>query len=189
LPRRNSYGQWPASGEIDIMESRGNANYPQSSGGGVESFGSTLHWGPEYSVNRYLLTHEDYHHTAKLSDEFHTYGLYWSEDRLYTYFDDPSNIILDIDTKSKSFWERGAFPNYFNNPWEGRINAPFDQEYYIIINLAVGGTAGYFADGVAGKPWSDKSSSSVNQFYDAKAQWWPTWTKPFVIDSVKVWSL
>ena len=54
LPRRNSYGQWPASGEIDIMESRGNANYPQSSGGGVESFGSTLHWGPSWTANRYV---------------------------------------------------------------------------------------------------------------------------------------
>jgi hypothetical protein len=115
--------------------------------------------------------------------------LYWSEDRLYTYFDDPSNIILDVDMSTKSFWEKGAFPNYFDNPWYGLKNAPFDQEFYIIINLAVGGTAGYFADGVAGKPWSDMSSSSANQFYDAKAQWWPTWTKPFVIDSVKVWRI
>ena len=32
-------GMWPASGEIDIMESRGNTNYPQSSEGGCESFG------------------------------------------------------------------------------------------------------------------------------------------------------
>jgi hypothetical protein len=42
LPVRNEYGMWPASGEIDIMESRGNLNYPASAGGGVESFGSTL---------------------------------------------------------------------------------------------------------------------------------------------------
>ena len=86
------------------MESRGNVNYPTASGGGVESFGSTLHWGPSWTANRYvnkilisevfyifviqnryILTHVDYHHSAKLSDEFHTYGLYWSEDRLYTY--------------------------------------------------------------------------------------------------------
>jgi beta-glucanase (GH16 family) len=42
LPARNEYGMWPASGEIDIMESRGNTNNPDSAGGGVESFGSTL---------------------------------------------------------------------------------------------------------------------------------------------------
>ena len=27
LPRQLAYGQWPASGEIDIMESRGNRDY------------------------------------------------------------------------------------------------------------------------------------------------------------------
>ena len=43
LPKDGAYGTWPASGEIDIMESRGNApGYP---GGGVNAFGSTLHWG------------------------------------------------------------------------------------------------------------------------------------------------
>jgi len=29
LPRHNEYGEWPASGEIDIMESRGNVGYPK----------------------------------------------------------------------------------------------------------------------------------------------------------------
>ena len=43
MPVNNTYGQWPASGEIDIMESRGNAmSYPL---GGVDSYSSTLHWG------------------------------------------------------------------------------------------------------------------------------------------------
>jgi beta-glucanase (GH16 family) len=52
LPYRNQYGMWPASGEIDIMESRGNTNYPQSAEGGVESFGSTLHWGVDWTQVR-----------------------------------------------------------------------------------------------------------------------------------------
>lgn len=52
LPRYNQYGMWPASGEIDIMESRGNANYPMSGEGGCESFGSTLHWGADWTKNR-----------------------------------------------------------------------------------------------------------------------------------------
>ena len=34
LPKFNEYGEWPASGEIDIMESRGNVNYPKEFGGG-----------------------------------------------------------------------------------------------------------------------------------------------------------
>jgi beta-glucanase (GH16 family) len=47
LPANSEYGGWPASGEIDIMESRGNdASY---SSGGVNKFASTLHWGPDWS--------------------------------------------------------------------------------------------------------------------------------------------
>jgi hypothetical protein len=64
LPKRNEYGPWPASGEIDIMESRGNApGYPAK---GNDWFGSTLHWGTNWDQNRFELTHNDYHHTESL---------------------------------------------------------------------------------------------------------------------------
>lgn len=49
LPKHNEYGQWPASGEIDIMESRG--NNPSYPAGGSDKFGSTLHWGTNYDQN------------------------------------------------------------------------------------------------------------------------------------------
>lgn len=49
LPRDNVYGPWPRSGEIDIMESRGNApGYPQ---GGNNIVSSTLHFGPDSNHN------------------------------------------------------------------------------------------------------------------------------------------
>jgi hypothetical protein len=44
MPASAAYGTWPASGEIDIVESRGNAR--GAPGGGCDTFGSTLHWGP-----------------------------------------------------------------------------------------------------------------------------------------------
>lgn len=47
LPKHNEYGTWPASGEIDIMESRGN-RLDYGGEGGHDSFGSTLHWGPNW---------------------------------------------------------------------------------------------------------------------------------------------
>lgn len=47
LPKNAEYGNWPASGEIDIVESRGNPNCPN----GVHSFGSTLHWGPDWATD------------------------------------------------------------------------------------------------------------------------------------------
>ncbi len=46
LPVDLEYGLWPTSGEIDIMESRGNLDY--SEGGvqiGAEQVGCTLHYG------------------------------------------------------------------------------------------------------------------------------------------------
>lgn len=44
LPKDDVYGPWPRSGEIDIMESRGNnASYPL---GGNNVASSTLHFGP-----------------------------------------------------------------------------------------------------------------------------------------------
>ena len=174
------------------MESRGNTNYPLSEGGGVESFGSTLHWGADWTQNRFPLTTEIYTHPSKLSDDFHTYGLYWSEDRLYTYIDDPDNVVLDVDFTDKTMWDFGKFPSNYENPWEDAgNNAPFNKEYYLIINLAVGGV-GYFTDKVPNKPWRNDGNNAVNDFYNAKNQWYPTWQNPDVtleIDSVKVWSL
>lgn len=43
MPQDSVYGGWPLSGEIDIMESRGNARGYKR--GGREAFSSTLHWG------------------------------------------------------------------------------------------------------------------------------------------------
>ena len=51
LPTENTYGGWPSSGEIDVMESRGND--PSYVAGGHNSFASTLHWGPSFAYNKY----------------------------------------------------------------------------------------------------------------------------------------
>ena len=86
LPTNNAYGTWPASGEIDIMESRGNS--PGYSAGGCDVFTSTLHWGPSWDQNRYGLTHGEYKiPSGTLHDDFHIYGLYWDDKKLYTYID------------------------------------------------------------------------------------------------------
>ncbi|CAG2227857.1 unnamed protein product [Mytilus edulis] len=58
LPRDWHYGGWPRSGEIDIMESRGNQK--AVCGGndhGVGEVSSTLHWGPSSNHNAYGKTH------------------------------------------------------------------------------------------------------------------------------------
>lgn len=192
LPRHNEYGMWPASGEIDILESRGNDNIPNSMGGGNNGYGSALHWGADWTQNRFDTTQQDYFHdNGRLCDDFHTYGLYWSEDRIYTYIDDPSNIVLDVDMYDQTMWEKGEFSSNYANPWKtGGVNAPFDKEMYLIMNLAVGGTVGYFKDTIPGKPWNNESPNAVNEFYNAKSAWLKTWEQDptFQIDSVEVWS-
>lgn len=59
-PASNAYGPWPASGEMDLVESRGNANLKHARSGetqGVQKVGATLHFGPNSSYNIWRLTH------------------------------------------------------------------------------------------------------------------------------------
>lgn len=62
-------------------------------------------------------------------------------------------------------WTRGGFSeklvnnSALFNPWAqtGRHNTPFDQPFYLILNVAVGGTNGFFPEGVGNKPWGNAS--------------------------------
>ena len=58
LPKSETYGGWPASGEIDIVESRGNDDLRNEQGVsmGNDHMGATLHWGPFWPVNGYPKT-------------------------------------------------------------------------------------------------------------------------------------
>ena len=193
LPTTNQYGAWPASGEIDIMESRGNgADY---SAGGVNTFGSTLHWGPIFSENAFMKTHATKQAALgqDFAQDFHVYGLIWNETYIGTYLDDPENTVLSVPI-NQSFWQFGNWSGRdLDNPWiKGDQNAPFDQEFYLIINLAVGGTNGYFPDNLGNKTWSNSSPHAVNEFWDGRDDWQPTWNgtgAALKIDSVKVWSV
>lgn len=59
LPTTSAYGEWPASGEIDITEVRGNAKLTCWGGAtiGRQLTGSTLNWGPDSSQNKFDLTY------------------------------------------------------------------------------------------------------------------------------------
>lgn len=190
LPTNNVYGDWPASGEIDIIEARGNGNgYP----GGVNQVSSALHWGPHWPENGYSKTYGEYKlNSGDFSQEFHVFGLVWTETEIKTYVDNEANVIMRIPI-TETFWQKGGWSNSnFNNPWvTGGKNAPFDQEYYLILNLAVGGTGGFFPDGVGPKPWSNTDPNAINAFYNSEPQWYPTWrgeSSALQVDYVRVWS-
>lgn len=81
-----AYGAWPASGEIDIAEFRGNAgdHYPD----GRDSVSSTLHWGPVAAADAFWRTSGKHNvRRTDYSKEFHTYGLEWSEKYMFMYVD------------------------------------------------------------------------------------------------------
>ena len=194
LPVENTYGDWPLSGEIDIAESRGNNHTYKLGGNNVMS--STLHWGPDLSDDAWWRTYgkQDALMTT-FADTFHTFGLEWSEKYLYMYLD--SRLLQVMYNKfSEPLWKRGAFPladqngTSYVDPWTqtGRPSTPFDQDFYLILNVAVGGTNGWFQDGIAGKPWVDGSPTAPMDFWKARDTWKPTWTDPSMqVKSVKMW--
>jgi beta-glucanase (GH16 family) len=194
LPVNNTYGVWPRSGEIDIAESRGNDIYYRQGGNDVVS--STLHWGPDAADDawwRNNVKRQALHTTY--ADGFHTFGMEWSERYVFTYVDNRLLQVMYIPF-SQPFWTKGQFPlaesngTKIDDPWSytGRHSTPFDQDFYLIISLGVGGTNGWFQDGQSGKPWVDSSPTARLDFWNAKAQWWPTWQEgsEMVIKSVKV---
>ena len=155
-----------------------------------------LHRGPGYGQDPYHLTHADYTLPAGHSfhDSFHIFGVKWSSTGLYTYVDTDDNRILSVDFTQQSFWQRGGWHNSsYSNPWKGRGNsAPFDQSFYLVLNVAVGGVSDYFPDGESGKPWKNSDNDSVNKFYAAIDQWLPTWNistlqPAMAVDWVKVY--
>jgi len=199
LPRWSEYGQWPMSGEIDIMESRGNA--PGYRAGGNDEMASTLHWGPYFPADVYEKTHESYRLPAgqSFADDFHTFGLYWDSTGIYTYVDHDSNRVLNVNWTKTSFYDLGEFSKVkAANPWAtGGVGAPFDQEFYLILDVAVGGAApgfrgdpqaSYFPD-FPERPWRN-DEFAMKSFWDNRAQWLPSWKGDDValqVDWVKVW--
>ncbi|GAW03218.1 glycoside hydrolase family 16 protein [Lentinula edodes] len=167
LPVNNTYGAWPLSGEIDIMESRGNSiTYPDQ---GVNYVRSSLNYAPLASL---------------LSQ---------------------STIPMDAD---ESFFDRAGYPSTAINSSSGDTvaveniydeagggwNAPFDQEFYLIIQLAVGGTSGWFPDGAGGKMWTDGSTEAMYDFAEAQDEWYASWPtseddKALRVDWVKMWNM
>lgn len=96
LPKYEYYSTWPASGEIDIMESRGNKHFKNAQGQnlGTQQVGQTLHWGPNYNYNRYYLTHWEKNSDVGYDEDYHNYQLEWTQDYLKFSVDDEEVCIV-----------------------------------------------------------------------------------------------
>jgi beta-glucanase (GH16 family) len=178
LPAGSVYGTWPLSGEIDIMESRGNdASYPA---GGNNRFGATLHWGSAWNTDEWSYTHQEYlDSSSTLTSQWHIYGLKWTSTGLYIYIDNDTNRILTVNM-SVPLWQ--AYSLSGSNPWASNgINAPFNQPFYMIFNTAIGGTNGYF-------PTNDWGNGGATTFWANRSNWQSTWTQPdLIIDYIRVY--
>ncbi|CAN8097111.1 unnamed protein product [Discula destructiva] len=200
MPKDSVYGDWPKSGEIDIMESRGNSvDYP----GGRDVFYSTLHWGTSSSNDAYWKTQKvRTMRRGDFTDTANTYGMEWDEKYIYTYFGSRlTQVLYTHFYANDALWERGGFASQSENntlatnPWEGSNstsgNAPFDQEFYLILNVAVGSRNGWFADDQGGKPWLDGATNAQWTFWNDAGTWLPTWgegdARGMTVKSVKMW--
>jgi beta-glucanase (GH16 family) len=82
MPASNVYGQWPVSGEIDIMETRGNLNLTLNDVNiGVEQVGHTLHFGPTEALNSWPTTtfNVNTEPGEGFNNNFHNYQMEWNE--------------------------------------------------------------------------------------------------------------
>ena len=205
MPNDDVYGGWPRSGEIDVIEMMGNKGYNcDGEERGRKCTASTLHWGPSWDQDPYEKTHEGKCLVEKdedFSTEFNKFRLEWSEDGIQTYIND--ELVLNSSTPQNGFFEFGKpWNENSDNPWtdSSSNNAPFDQEFYLIINVAVGSTNGYMPDGCINdgspKPWTDSEGGTASRSY-----YWGgendindlhlfnrSWTDPtFQIKEIKVW--
>jgi beta-glucanase (GH16 family) len=109
MPQNNVFGNWPSSGEIDILELIGSE---------PNKAHATLHYGPGpgsiQNSKSYTLT------TGTFNDQFHVFSFEWEQDIMKFYIDD--NLYSTV-TKADL----------------GANNYPFNEAFYFIINLAVGG--------------------------------------------------
>ncbi|MDY3797338.1 MAG: glycoside hydrolase family 16 protein, partial [Agathobacter sp.] len=111
----NVYGQWPKCGEIDCMEVMGQEN---------NKVYGTIHFGDPHSErqNTYTLSEGNF------TDEYHTFSCEWEPGKIKWYVDGVLYHTADD-------W-------YTTTTGQGTITypAPFDQPFYMILNLAVGGS-------------------------------------------------
>lgn len=111
----NQYGQWPRCGEIDIMEVHGSDT--------AKSYG-TIHYGNPHRESQGTSQLSE----GSFSEDYHTFAVEWLPGRINWYMD------------GKMFHTEDDW--YSRTEGQGEITypAPFDQEFYMILNLAVGGS-------------------------------------------------
>ncbi|HLP05171.1 MAG TPA: family 16 glycosylhydrolase [Paludibacter sp.] len=114
------YGSWPLCGEIDILEHIG--SQPTMVSHAVHTTERNGGNGNNWYSRVYL---------PKLENEYHVYAIEWEQKA--NEGDDKISFYVDA-VKSATIWERHL--NSTAKDW------PFNKNFFIILNLAIGGTMG-----------------------------------------------
>ncbi len=115
----NIYGTWAASGELDIMEARGRI---------PDKVGGAIHYGSQWPDNTYYGKDYTFDSTTDIS-AYHLYSVEWEPGKITWLVDDVPYF------STENFWSKNS-----GNAENFTYGAPFDVPFYIIFNLAVGGT-------------------------------------------------
>ena len=119
---------WPLHGEIDIMESVNlGARCDDCTGNdGENRTSSALHFGNNFPDNRMTGDQTNLASNLNPADDYHVWAIEWGEGIIKWFLDGEL-----YSTKTNESWFTAAAPD--------SENAPFDEAFYLILNLAIGG--------------------------------------------------
>lgn len=127
LPAEEKYGGWAASGEIDVLEAKGHE---------PNTILGTIHFGGKWPTNAHAGKSLQLPASGTIAD-FHTYAVEWEPGEIRWLFDGKAYSTQSFWWSNKIDGKQVAPPakEADLNPWP----APFDQPFYLIMNVAVGG--------------------------------------------------
>ncbi len=130
MPVESHYGGWPLSGEIDIMEAVNLATPCEQCVGGRESRTSgAIHFGGTAPDNTFLTAYAPESASSGPAAEWRVYSVEWAQGVIQWFVD--GRLFMRVNQDD---WHTEAVREA-ENP-----KAPFDRPFYVILNLAVGGS-------------------------------------------------